>query len=168
MSSVQTEGPAGPCAWPLPGLTPLCCFCNKMSISPSTVSLASYLRWIAGPGSEPPAHPLFSLPLGPIRALEQKINETQWQNSVYFKTFLHFRRSLSLWSEAELAAWYSLWSMNLYVIFLAFVANRCTKRNCWHFPLDARTFGPIKSRCLVQVSTQAHRIRFFSFTTLKF
>lgn len=48
--------------------------------------ISAHFRWIVGPGSALPSHPLSSSPLGPISMLELKINETRWQNSVYFKT----------------------------------------------------------------------------------
>lgn len=57
--------------------------------------ISAHFRWIVGPGSALPSHPLSSSPLGPIRELELKINETRWQNSVYFKTSHLIWRSLS-------------------------------------------------------------------------
>ena len=80
-----------------------------MSISPQTVSLAHIFRWIAGPGSALPSHPLSSSPLGPIRGAGA---ENKW-NAVAKQRLLQnlaLNLKISLWSEVELAGWYSLWS----------------------------------------------------------
>lgn len=57
--------------------------------------ISAHFRWIVGPGSALPSHPLSSSPLGPIRTLELKTNEMRWQNSVFFKTLHLIWRSLS-------------------------------------------------------------------------
>lgn len=67
---------------------------RNVSFSPDCFISARFRRR-AGRGSALPSHPLCSSPLGPIRLLELKINETRWQNSVYFKTLHLIWRSRS-------------------------------------------------------------------------
>lgn len=70
-------------------------FLHRNVNSSPDLFISAHFRWLVGPRSALPSHPLSSSPLGPIRALELKINETWWQNSIYFKTSCLIWRSLS-------------------------------------------------------------------------
>lgn len=71
--------------------------------------ISTHFRWIVGRGSALPTHPLSSSPLGPIKGAGA---ENKW-NAVAKQRLLQnlaLNLKISLWSEVELAGWYSLWS----------------------------------------------------------